>query len=100
VSFIVFQYLVIVSLFIIMKIYLLHRLEWSKHKNLWWHGGPSNYQKFVLRNAVQFLRSSKKSFLLRERNVSFLLKVVPKGMQSLQRKINADSAESKRRRSS
>jgi hypothetical protein len=27
-------------------------------------------------------------------------KVVPKGMHSLQRKINADSAESKRRRSS
>jgi hypothetical protein len=27
-------------------------------------------------------------------------KVVPKGMQSLQRKINADSVESKRRRSS
>jgi hypothetical protein len=27
-------------------------------------------------------------------------KVVPKGMQSLQRKLNADSAESKRRRSS
>jgi hypothetical protein len=27
-------------------------------------------------------------------------KVVPKGMQSLQRKISADSAESKRRRSS
>jgi hypothetical protein len=27
-------------------------------------------------------------------------KVVPKGMQSLQRKINADSTESKRRRSS
>jgi hypothetical protein len=27
-------------------------------------------------------------------------KVVPKGMQSLQRKINTDSAESKRRRSS
>jgi hypothetical protein len=27
-------------------------------------------------------------------------KVVPKGMQSLQRKVNADSAESKRRRSS
>jgi hypothetical protein len=27
-------------------------------------------------------------------------KVVPKGMQSLQGKINADSAESKRRRSS
>jgi hypothetical protein len=27
-------------------------------------------------------------------------KVIPKGMQSLQRKINADSAESKRQRSS
>jgi hypothetical protein len=27
-------------------------------------------------------------------------KVIPKGMQSLQRKINVDSAESKRRRSS
>jgi hypothetical protein len=27
-------------------------------------------------------------------------KVIPKGMQSLQRKIKADSAESKRRRSS
>jgi len=27
-------------------------------------------------------------------------KVVPKGMQSLQRKVNADYAESKRRRSS
>jgi hypothetical protein len=27
-------------------------------------------------------------------------KVIPKGMQSLQRKINADSTESKRRRSS
>jgi hypothetical protein len=67
VSFIVFQSLVIVSLFIIMKIYLLHRLELPKHNNLWWHGGPSNYQKFVLRNAVQLLRSSKK--------------VVPKGAQ-------------------
>jgi hypothetical protein len=73
VSFIVFQFLVTVSLFTIMKIYLLHRLELPKHKNLWWHGGPSNYQKFVLRDAVQFIRSSKKSFL-RERSVNFLLK--------------------------
>jgi hypothetical protein len=56
--FIVFQSLVTVSLFTIMKTYLLHRLELPKHKNLWWHEGPSNYQKFVLRNAVQFLRSS------------------------------------------
>jgi hypothetical protein len=73
VLFIVFQSLVTVSLFTIMKIYLLHKLELPKHENSWWHGGPSNYQKFVLRNAVQFLRSSKKSFL-RERSVSFLLK--------------------------
>jgi hypothetical protein len=89
VSFIVFQFLVIVSLFTIMKIYLLHRLELPKHKNLWGHQGPSNYQKFVPKDAVQFIRSSKKSFL-RERSVSFL---------NLQRKISADSAESKRRRS-
>jgi hypothetical protein len=47
-----FQSLVIVSLFTIMKIYLLHRLKLPKHKNLWWQGGPSNYQKFVLRNTV------------------------------------------------
>jgi hypothetical protein len=73
VSFIVFQSLVTVSLFTIIKIYLLHRLELPKLKNLWWHGGPSNYQKFVLRNAVQFLQNNKKSFL-RERSVSFLLK--------------------------
>jgi late competence protein required for DNA uptake (superfamily II DNA/RNA helicase) len=43
------------------KIYLLHhRLELPKHNNLRWHGEPSNYQKIVLRNAVQFLQSSKK----------------------------------------
>jgi hypothetical protein len=90
VSFIVFQILVTVLPFAIMKIYLLHRLESPKHKNLWWHEGAMNYQKFVLRNTVQFIRNSKKSFL-RERSVSFL---------SLQRKISADSAESKRRRSS
>jgi hypothetical protein len=77
VLFIVFQSLVTVSLFTIMKIYLLHRLEF-----LWWHGGPSNYQKFVLRNAVQILRSSKKSFL-RERSVSFLLKSRSEGNAEL-----------------
>jgi hypothetical protein len=68
--------------FTIMKIYLLHRLELPKHKNLWWHEGPSNYQKFVLRNTVQFLRSSKKSFL-RERSVSFLLKSRSEGNAEL-----------------
>jgi hypothetical protein len=47
-----FQSLVTVSFFTIMKIYLLHRFKLLKHKNLWWQGGPSNYQKFVLRNAV------------------------------------------------
>jgi hypothetical protein len=79
VFFLVFQSLVTVSLFTIMKIYLLHRLELPKHKNLWWHGGPSNYQKFVLR---KFLRSSKKSFL-RERSVSFLLKSRSEGNAEL-----------------
>jgi hypothetical protein len=68
-----FQSHVTVSLFTIMKIYLLYRLKLPKHKNFWGQEGPSNYQKIVLRNAVQFLRSSKKSFL-RERSVSFLLK--------------------------
>jgi hypothetical protein len=82
VSFIIFQFLVTVSLFTIMKIYLLHRLELPKHKNLWWHGGPSNYQKFVLRDAVQFIRSSKKSFLW-ERSVSFLLKSRSEGNAEL-----------------
>jgi hypothetical protein len=90
VSFIDFQFLVTVSPFAIMKIYLLHRLESPKYKNLWWHEGPLNYQKCVLRDTVQFIRSGKKSFL-RERSVSFL---------SLQRKISADFAESKRRKSS
>jgi hypothetical protein len=82
VSFIVFQSLVTVSLLTIMKIYLLHRLELPKHKNLWWHGGPLNYQNFVLRNAVQFFRSSKKSFLW-ERSVSFLLKSRSEGNAEL-----------------
>jgi hypothetical protein len=82
VSFIVFQSLATVSLFTIIKIYLLHRLELPKHKNLWWHGGPSNYQKFVLRNKVQFLRNNKKSFL-RERSVSFLLKSRSEGNAEL-----------------
>ena len=77
-----FQSLVTVSLFTIMKIYLLHRLELSKDKNLWWHEGPLNYQKFVLRDTVQFIRSSKKSFL-RERSVSFLLKSRSEGNAEL-----------------
>jgi hypothetical protein len=82
VSFIVFQSLVTISLFTIIKIYLLHRLELPKHKNLWWHGGPSNYQKFVLRNAVHLLRNNKKSFL-RERSISFLLKSRSEGNAEL-----------------
>jgi hypothetical protein len=90
VSFMVFQFLVTVSSFTIIKICLFHRLELPKRTNLWWHEGPLYYQKFVLTDTVQFIRSSKKSFL-RERSVSFL---------SLQRKVSADSAESKRRRSS
>jgi hypothetical protein len=81
VLFIIFQSLVIVS-FYHMKIYLFHRLELPKNENLWWHEGPSNYQKFILRNAVQFLRSSKKSFL-RERSVSFLLKSRSEGNAEL-----------------
>jgi hypothetical protein len=70
-----------------------------------------NYQKFDLTDTVQIVRNSKKPFL-RERSVSFLNlqrkinadsaeskgEEAPKG--DLQRKINADSAESKRRRSS
>jgi hypothetical protein len=71
VFFVVFQFLVIVLFFAIMKIYLLHRLELPKRMNSWWHEGPLNYQKFALRDTVQFIRSSKKSFL-REHSVSFL----------------------------
>ena len=89
-SFIVFRFLVTLSSIIIIKICLFHRLDLPKHTDLWWHEGPLYYQKFVLRDIVQFIRSSKKSFL-RERSVSFL---------SLQRKVSADSAKSKRRRSS
>ena len=89
-SFIVFQFLVTLSSFTIIKICLFHRLELPKHTNLWWHEGPLYYQKFVLTDTVQIVQNSEKSFL-RERSVSFL---------NLQRKINADSAESKRRRSS
>jgi hypothetical protein len=36
----------------------------------------------------------------KEKKTGRSLKVVPKGMQSLKQKINADSTESKRRRSS
>jgi hypothetical protein len=42
----------------------------------------------------KFLSKQQKSFL-RERSVSFCSKVVPKAMQSLQRKINAHTAEIK-----
>ena len=66
-SFIVFQFLVIVSLFTIIKICLLHRFKLPKHKNLWWQGGPSNYQKFILKE--RSVNSSKQQ------------KVVPKGAQ-------------------
>jgi hypothetical protein len=90
VSFIVFQFLVTLSSFTIIKICPFHRLELPKHTNLWWHKEPLYYQKFVLTETLQIVQNSKKSFL-RERSVSFL---------NLQRKINADSAESKRRRSS
>jgi hypothetical protein len=90
VSFIVFQFLVTLSSFTIIKICHFHRLGLPKHTNLWWHEGPLYYQKFILTDTVQIVQNSEKSFL-RERSVSFL---------NLQRKINADSAESKRRRSS
>jgi hypothetical protein len=90
VSFIVFQFLVTLSSITVIKICLFHRLDLQKHTNLWWHEGPLYYQTFVLTDIVQIPRNSKKSFL-RERSVSFL---------KLQQKINTDSAESKRRRSS
>jgi hypothetical protein len=90
VSFIVFRFLVTLSSIAIIKICLFHRLDLPKHTNLWWHEGPLYNQTFVLTDIVQIPRNNKKS-LLRERSVSFL---------KLQRKINADSAESKRRRSS
>jgi hypothetical protein len=89
VSFIVFQFLVTLSSFTIIKICLFHRLELPKHTNLWWHEGPFVLSKnFVLTDTVQIVRNSKKSFP-RERRVSFL---------NLQRKISADSAESKSER--
>ena len=50
-----------------MKIYLLHRLKLLKLKILWWQGGPSNYQKFILKK--------------RSVNSSMQQKVVPKGAQ-------------------
>jgi hypothetical protein len=49
------------------RIYLLHRLKLLKHKNLWWQGGPSNYQKIILKE--RSVNSSKQQ------------KVVPKGAQ-------------------
>jgi hypothetical protein len=71
VFFIAFQFLVTIFSFTIIKICLLYRLELPKHTILWWHEGPLYYQKFVLKDTVQFIRSSKKPFL-RERSVSFL----------------------------
>jgi hypothetical protein len=64
---IVFQSLVTVSLFTIMKIYLLHRLKLLKLKRLWWQGGPSSYQKIILKE--------------RSVNSSTQQKVVPNGAQ-------------------
>jgi hypothetical protein len=89
VFFVVFRFLVTFSSITIIKC-LSHRFDLPKHTNLWWHEGPLYYQIVVLTGIVQIPRNSKKS-LLREHRVSFL---------KLQRKINADSAESKRRRSS
>jgi hypothetical protein len=91
-----FQSFVTVSLFTIMKIYLLHRLKLSKHKNLLWQGGPSNYQKFcskersiislkqqkVVPKRAQCKFSAQKSFL-REHSVSFLLKSRSEGNAEL-----------------
>jgi hypothetical protein len=79
-----------------MKIYLLHRLKLPKHKNLWWQGGPSNYQKFcskerrvisskqqkVVPKGAQCKFFAQKSFL-RERSVSFLLKSRSEGNAEL-----------------
>ena len=79
-----------------MKIYLLHRLKLPKHKNLWWQGGPSNYQKIcskersvisskqqkVVRKGAQCKFSAQKSFL-REHSVSFLLKSHSEGNAEL-----------------
>jgi hypothetical protein len=66
-AFYLFQSLVAVLLFTIMKIYLLHRLKLPKHKNLWWQGGPSNYQKIC----------SKESSVISSKQQ----KVVPEGAQ-------------------
>ena len=85
-SFVKFQFLVILSSFTIIRICFFHRLELPKHTNLYRFGGPLNYKKFDLTDTVQIVRNSKKSFL-RERSVSFL---------NLQRKVSADSAESKK----
>jgi hypothetical protein len=67
VLFVVFNLLQQFRFFTIMKIYLLHRLKLPKHKNLWWQGGPSNYQKICSKE--RSVISSKQQ------------KVVPKGAQ-------------------
>jgi hypothetical protein len=83
VSFIVFQSLVTVSLFTIIKIYIFS--IGLSCRSIRIYGGMEDLRiikKFVLRNAVQFLRNSKKSFL-RERSVSFLLKSRSEGNAEL-----------------
>jgi hypothetical protein len=79
VFFIVFQFLVIVLFFAIMKIYLLHRLDLPKHTNLWWHEGPLNYQKTC----------SKGHSIIYSKQY----KAVPKGAQ---RKLSKLTAKNKR----
>jgi hypothetical protein len=70
VLFIVFQSLVTVSLFTIMKIYLLHRLKLPKHMVA---RRTFELSKICSKERSAIFRNSKKSFL-RERSVSFLLK--------------------------
>jgi hypothetical protein len=79
VSFIVFQFLVTLSSFTIIKICLFHRLELPKHTSLWWHEGPLYYQKFVLTG--------------HSANCSKQGEVVPKGAQ---RKFSELTAKNKR----
>ena len=59
-----------------------YRLKLSKHKNLWWQGGPSNYQKFCSKERSVISSKQQKSFL-RERSVSFLLKSRSEGNAEL-----------------
>jgi hypothetical protein len=49
------------------RIYFLHRPKLLKLKSLWWQGGPSNYQKIILKE--------------RSVNSSTQQKVIPKAAQ-------------------